>query len=90
MTIHPSSKSMSRLRRPMFWIWIALTVAVAAYVAFAAPFVTYFGAAEALVAVIVPPVTILLVGIGFGWLVFYVIATPRRKNGDSAADPATR
>lgn len=70
--------TMQRLRRPMFWGWIAIAVVVAGYVAVAGPMATYFGADKAWVAAIVPPVMILLLGIGLAWLLFFVVA-PGRK-----------
>jgi hypothetical protein len=75
---------MQKLRRPMFWTWIAITVVIAGYIGLAAPFATYFGAEKAWVAAIVPPIMILLLGIGLAWLVFFVVAPARRtRAGDS-------
>ena len=81
MTAPPYFRTMHKLRRPMFWTWVAITIAIAGYVGVAAPFATYFGADKAWVALIVPPVMILLLGIGLAWLLFFVVAPGRPPQG---------
>lgn len=74
MPAPPRFRTIQRLRRPMFWIWVAITIVIAGYVGLAAPFATYIGAEKTWVAAIVPPIMILLLGIGLAWLLFFVTA----------------
>jgi len=76
---------MQKLRRPVFWTWIAITIVVAGYIGLAAPFAAYVGADKAWVAVIVPPAMILLLGIGVAWL-FLFVATPVREPRDRSPE----
>ena len=85
MNAPPRFRTMQKLRRPMFWTWIAITIVVAGYIGLAAPFAAYFGADKAWVAAVVPPIMILLVGIAFAWLLLFVIA-PARKEHDRPRD----
>jgi hypothetical protein len=78
MNAPPRFRTMQKMRRPMFWIWVAITIVVAGYIGVAAPFAAFFAADKAWVAAIVPPVMILLLGIGLAWLLFFVMA-PGRK-----------
>lgn len=57
-------------RRWTFFVWIALTIVVAAYLLIAAPFTAYVHEDLWLAAVVVPPLMILLLGIGLGWLIW--------------------
>jgi len=59
-------------RRWFFWGWVALTIVAAAYIGIAAPVVESFRTVPPLVGVIFPPLMILLLGIGLGWLALYV------------------
>jgi hypothetical protein len=64
----------------MFRIWIGLTVVVAIYIAVTGPLVTAFDEDMWLVAIVVPPLMILLLGLGLGWLA-WVVTAPRRDRG---------
>jgi hypothetical protein len=83
-TLQPHATTARRLRRWVFWIWIALTIAVAAYVGIVAPFTPVLDTNKALIALIVPPTKILLLGIGFAWLIFYVLFPPRGNSRQSS------
>lgn len=78
MISRPSETKARNTRRWVFWIWIAITIAAAIYVGALAPLATILDMNETLVAVIVPPLMILLASIGFIWLVLYVLIPPRR------------
>lgn len=64
-------------RRRLIWLWVVALCALALYVGIAAPFASYFGEGMALVAVVVPPLMILLLGAGFAWLVALALSKPR-------------
>lgn len=59
-------------RRWFFWGWTAITIAAAIYIGVAAPLVESFQTMPPLVGVIFPPLMILLLGIGLGWLALFV------------------
>jgi len=69
-------------RRRLFWVWIGITVVLAAYLAIAAPLASYFGEGYALVGVIVPPIMILLAGLGLAWLLALSMSKPKRPPSD--------
>ncbi len=83
MLQHSRRKATGRWRRWTFVIWVALTFVAAAYVLLAAPFAPYFRADPWVVGVIVPPLMIVLLAIGIGWLVWVVTSSRRPKH-----DPA--
>ncbi len=64
-------------RRRLFWLWVVSLAALALYVGIAAPFASYFGQGMGAVAVVIPPLMILLLGAGFAWLVALALAKPR-------------
>lgn len=68
----PSRAQVRRRRRLIFGVWIGLTVVAAAYLAIAAPLITYFGERYAWAGAFVPPLMILLLGVGIGWFVLRV------------------
>lgn len=72
-------------RRRLFWVWIGITVVLAAYLAVAAPLASYVGEGYAAVAVVVPPAMILLAGLGVAWLVALAASKPRRPETGSDA-----
>lgn len=86
MNAPPRFTTMQKLRRPMFWTWIAITIVIAGYIGLAAPFAAYFGAEKAWVAAAVPPVMILLLGIGLAWLLFFVVAPARNAGRAGSGD----
>ena len=72
-------------------IWVALTFVAAAYVLLAEPFAQYFSEDMWAVGVIVPPLMIILLAIGIGWLVWLVTSSRRRQDGSRApANPNPR
>ncbi len=60
--------------------WIALTIAAAAYIAVTAPFASYFGEGMWMVGVVVPPLMIVLLAVGIGWLVWMVTSSRSRDD----------
>jgi ATP/ADP translocase len=78
MFTRPTETKARNLRRWVFWSWIAITVAAAAYVGALAPIATILDMNRTWIAVIVPPIMILLTGIIFIWLILYVYLPPRR------------
>lgn len=75
-------------RRPVFVVWVGLTIVAAAYVGAVGPFTAYFHERLWIVGVVVPPLMILLLGIGLGWLVWLVTA-PRPPSA-GAREPHRR
>jgi len=57
-----------------------MTIAAAAYLAIAAPFASYFGEGMWMVGVVVPPLMIVLLAVGIGWLVWMVTSSSSRGN----------
>lgn len=80
MLQHSERRAEGRWRRWTFLIWIALTIAIAAYIALTAPFASYFGEGMWMVGVVVPPLMIVLVALGVGWLLWLV--TSSKSRGD--------
>lgn len=80
MARDPGSDHTRTRRRWFFWGWTAITIAAAIYIGLAAPFVEDSHDRVPIVGVIFPPLMILLLGIGLGWLVMYVSrrGPPRR------------
>lgn len=66
-------------RRMMFLVWTALTVIIAVYIGVTAPLTTYLHEDLWIVAVAIPPLMIVLLGIGLGWLVWMSAARPSRS-----------
>lgn len=62
-------------RRRLFWAWVGITAAIALYVGVAGPFVSYFHEDMWLVAVVGPPLMIVLLSSGLGWLAWWVFGT---------------
>lgn len=81
MLQHSRRKATGRWRRWTFVIWIALTFVAAAYVLLAEPFAQYFRADMWVVGVIVPPLMIVLLAIGIGWLMWLMTSSRRRQDG---------
>ncbi|SMF14059.1 hypothetical protein SAMN06265365_10572 [Tistlia consotensis] len=73
----------SRRRRWLFRAWIALTIAVAGYVALADPFALAGALPHSYLAYSVPPLMILLLGLSLAWLIALVSrrARPGRRPG---------
>lgn len=69
-------------RRRLFYAWIGLTIVAALYFAIAAPLAGYFHQGFAVVGVVLPPLMILLLGLGVAWLATFVSA-PRRGRDQS-------
>jgi hypothetical protein len=80
MLEHGTRRATGRWRRLAFVVWIALTIVFAAYIAITAPFTSYFYEDMWLVSVVVPPLMILLLGIGLLWLV-WLVTSSRRSDG---------
>jgi hypothetical protein len=66
-------------RRSLFWAWVGLTVLVAVAVGVYAPVAEYFGAGMRPVAIIIPPLMIVLLSAGLAWLV-WLVSAPRRDH----------
>ncbi|MQX38272.1 hypothetical protein [Roseospira navarrensis] len=66
-------------RRLMFAVWTGLTVVVAVYIGVTAPLTTYLHEDLWIVAVAIPPLMIVLLGIGLGWLVWTSAAGSSRS-----------
>jgi len=77
---HSRRKATGRWRHWTFLTWIALTIAAAAYIAVTAPFASYFGEGMWMVGVVVPPLMIVLLAVGTGWLVW--LATSSKDRDD--------
>ncbi len=75
-----------RWRRRLFWSWIGATVLVALYVALAAPLARHAAEGREWVALAVPPLMILMLGTGLGWLLLYVLARGDRGRARSRPD----
>ena len=73
-------KAAGRWRHWTFAAWIALTIAAAAYIAVTAPFASYFGEGMWIVGVVVPPLMIVLLTVGIGWLVWMVTSSRSRDD----------
>ena len=84
MVIFPRSVTGSVWRKRFLTVWVALTILLAGYVGIAAPFVTAFGADKFLIGVVVPPAMIVLLGLGFAWLLLF--ATGKPKDGASRSN----
>lgn len=67
-------------RRLVFWGVVSITILAAAYLLIATPFIAYFGEGYAWAGAIVPPLMVLLVGIGIAWLLVVASARQRRKS----------
>lgn len=84
MLKHSRRRALGPWRRWTFRIWIALTIIAAGYLAVVPPFAQYFGADMQLIGIIVPPLMILLLGIGLAWLVWLVTSSPRSDRNERA------
>ncbi|WP_299436590.1 hypothetical protein [uncultured Rhodospira sp.] len=71
---HARHQALGRLRRWFFAVWVGLTILAALYIGLLAPLVAYLHDDLWLIAVIIPPLMISLLGIGLGWLVWLVTA----------------
>lgn len=89
MPTRPSETKARTMRRWVFWTWVAVTVAVAAVVADAAPVAVILDMSRTWEAVFVPPAIILLSSIGFIWFVLYVLLAPPR-DGSHTGEMAPR
>ena len=65
--------------------WVALTIVAAIYIGVVAPFATAVHEEFYLVAVWLPPLMILLLGLGIAWLAWFVTAPRRRKDRSGPA-----
>ena len=63
------TKRENKMRRSIFAVWIVLTVAVAVYVGIAGPLTSQLGNDMWVIGVVVPPLMIILAGVGVAWLV---------------------
>lgn len=71
-----------RLRRWLFWAWVAVSAAVALYIGIAGPIAHYFSEGRSYVALAVPALMFFMLATGLGWLVLMVLAGPPRKAHD--------
>lgn len=82
MLEHSRRKATGPWRHWTFAVWVVATAAIAAYIAIAAPFAEYFHQDFRYVALIVPPVSFILLATGVWWLVWLVTSSPRRRGGE--------
>jgi quinol-cytochrome oxidoreductase complex cytochrome b subunit len=73
------TKPQSKVRRSVFAVWIALTIVAALYVGVAGPLTPQLPSDMWLVGVIVPPLLIILAGIGLAWLAWLCLGGGRRR-----------
>lgn len=59
-------------RKRLFTGWVVLTILVAAWVAIAQPFFLAGEVDRGFVALVIPPAMFLAVGLGLGWLAWFV------------------
>jgi uncharacterized membrane protein YhaH (DUF805 family) len=64
-------------RRRLFWVWVVLTAVIALYVGIAGPFASYFHEDMWLIAIVGPPLMIILLSTGLAWLAWWVFGTRR-------------
>lgn len=83
MVEHSRRKATGPWRHRTFLLWIAATVIVTAYLAIAAPFAEAVHDNFRWVALVVPPVSFMLMAVGIGWLVWLVTA---KQKSDPKAD----
>jgi hypothetical protein len=79
---HSRRRAIGPWRHRAFLVWTVATSAITLYLAVAAPFAEYFHEDLRLVAMVVPPISFLLLAVGIWWLVWLVTAAPRRGEGD--------
>lgn len=60
-----------RARKRLFWWWVAISLAIAAVVAIAAPIAGFTGEGRAWVALLSPLAMFLLLALGAGWFIVY-------------------
>ncbi len=88
MLQHSRRQASGRWRRYTFVIWVVLTGIAAAYMMLAQPFAHYFRDDLWVVGVIVPPLMIVLLAIGLGWLVWLVTASRGGRAQDGGRPPS--
>lgn len=86
MLDHSRRRATGVWRHRAFLIWIAATVVVALYLAVAAPFAEYANENLRWVALVVPPVSFMLMAVGIGWLVWLATAKAGRQSDDARKD----
>lgn len=85
MLEHSTRRAIGPWRHWTFAVWVIATVAIAAYVALAAPFAEYFGQDFQYVALVVPPLSFILLATGVWWLIWLVTSSPRRRDDEPTA-----
>lgn len=80
MTDRLRNRARGPWRRGLFYAWIVLTIIVALYLAISAPLAGYFHEDFTVVAVVVPPLMILLLGLGIAWLATFVSAPGKTRD----------
>lgn len=91
MMQHSSRRATGPWRHRTFLLWIAATAIVSIYLAIAAPFAEYAHENFRWVALVVPPVSFMLMAVGIGWLVWLATARARseRNRQDVGADASS-
>lgn len=100
MMEHSRRRATGPWRHRTFLFWVAITAVVSLYLAVAAPFAENVHENFRWVALVVPPVSFMLMAVGLGWLVWLVTAKRTGRGADhservegaharSADDPAT-
>ncbi len=79
MLQHSRREAAGRWRRRTFAAWIALAIIAATYMLVAQPFAHHFRSDMWVVGVIVPPLMIVLLALGIGWLVWLVTSSRTRR-----------
>lgn len=92
MMEHSTRRATGPWRHRTFLLWIAATAIVSVYLAVAAPFAEYAHDNLRWVALVVPPVSFMLMAVGIGWLVWLATAKPKaereHRRNQGSIDPA--
>lgn len=78
----PPKRRLSRTGRVIFSVWVTLATLAFLFVTLAGPFERLLGDLPVAVGAIIPPVLVLLIGIGLGWLLWRVLARPNEIGSD--------
>lgn len=77
-----NSELRGKWRKRLMVLWIAASIVFALYLAVAAPLVPFFAPSFAPVAIILPPLMVVMMGTALAWLVLLVL--PNRQGARKA------
>lgn len=86
MLEHSRRRATGPWRHWTFAVWVVATAAVATYIALAAPFAEYFNEDFRYVALVVPPLSFILLATGLWWLIWLVTATRQPRGDETSAE----